>query len=1360
MTAPAVRPTTRLLAGRYRQVRLLGEGSAKRVDLVHDEWLGREVAACSLREPGVEQAARLRREASVLAQLGGCPAVVAVHDLLELDGPVLICQYLAGGTLRDRLRQGPVDIDVAVALAREIATALAATHAAGLLHRDVEPGNVLLAADGRAVLGDFGLSVPALPVPTDLLVGTPPYTAPEQLVGERCDARSDLWSLGAVLYELLVGCPPVQTGAVVDLVARTLTLRPARPSLRRAGIPAALDDLVLQLLAADPDDRPPTADDVVAALVRTAPPQPPAQDRGRSAGGFVGREPELDQLGRALADAAGGTGSLTLLHGDAGVGKTRVALELARRAQDDGWVVLTARCPEDAVAPPYWPWTQLLRTALRTLPDDDQPSDEDRRLLAPLLPGPDAGGPPDVEPSRLQLFDAVARLLRQLSVDRPVLVLLDDVHWADAASVLLIAHVARELLADRVAVVACARPDEDDERPFAPVSALAGAATATLRLHGLSVAETGCYLAAALDVRADRLLLQELHERTDGNPFHVAELVRLLQSESVLTSAGLVAAERVAPTGLREVLRRRLAQVPPPCLALLQTMSVVGREAALPVLALASGLGTARVLALLEQAVTHRLVVQVPGQPPRFRFTHALVRESLYDSLPATRRAQLHQRTTEALLRTIRHEREAPAAELAHHAVRASAHGDPAPAVLWSIRAARAAALSAAHEDAVLHLGRAVDLAGALRLPSADGTLPSYGDLLIELGEAQRVLGQSEQARLTFLRAAGEALTDDDAGLLARSALGHGLGLGGFGYVDRADGILLSLLEEALAAMGEQDTPLRVRVLARLATELYFTPFRRRRLTLSREAVEVAQRLGDPASELLATYSRTLALLGPDRLDEQRRTADRVVWLAEEQADPDMAFRGHHLRLMVALETGAREQARAEAAACRRIADVHRQATHEWHARVFEAMLVLGEGRHSEALVLAERALQAGIGGAQMAQVMHGAQVLVASWGQGRLDELLELVRAFADDYPHAPAWRATLAFCCTETGRLDVARAELEVLATRDFADLPEDGNYLVTAALLAHVAARLGDVSRARQLEAKLRPYADRHVIIAAGAVCFPSVRLPLGVARAACGDLDGAVRDLTAAHRLHQEASTPALAVWCAEELVRVLLTRGRPEDLATCWDVLDSALPEARSLGMTAHLVRLDALAEECARRGASSTGSAEDGGVTVLISDVAASTRLTEALGESAVQALLGEHRRLVEVAVGAEGGLVLKAIGDAVLAALPSADAALRCAAELQQRVESADSPVHVRIGLHTGPVLRQGDSMYGRTMIVASRIADLAQAGEVLVSGETRSAARTSVEFEDARSLHLKGIGQPQEVSRLRWRPGQRRPD
>jgi hypothetical protein len=1001
------------------------------------------------------------------------------------------------------------------------------------------------------VLGDFGLAVGAGVdgQPYDLLVGTAAYAAPEQIVGDRGDSRSDLYSLGAVLFELLTGRPPLDGSSLLGVISRVLQDAPAPPSQLRPGLPAGVDELVLALLAKDPQDRPASADELLSRLqALTSPPRQRDAAGGRRSG-FVGRTNELDVLRDALDEAVAGRGSLTLLLGEPGIGKTRTALELAHTAANEGCIVLTGRCQDNDAAPAFWPWMQVLHAAVRELSEEERGALRRRELLAALVPELAPAGSahelPERDASRFLLFDAVAEVLTCLAARAPVLVLLDDGHWADAASCALTAYVGRELSAVRVAIVVGARDVHEAEDPTgaARVADLAAAASRTLVLRGLSPTETASFLEGAMQLKPDPWLLRELHGRTDGNPFYVAELVRLLQSEHRITDDGaLLPGAQLVPTSVREVLHRRLRHVSGECAQLLRTMSLLGREVLLDVLCHVEGCEAEWALRLLDEAVQARLVVHVPASSGGFRFSHALVREALYDELPVARRAELHRRAMAALLDLHAGAGEVPAAELAHHAVRALVDGDVLPAVVWSVHAGRQARLWSAHEDAVLHYGRAVDLAGRTDVPP-DAGVPPFGELLLELGAAQHRLGQAEQARLTFLRAAGDAILDEDAELLARAALGYGLGLGGFGFVEHADGVLLSLLEEAAAALGEQDSPLRMRVLARLATELYFTPFRSRRLVLSQQALDMAARLRDPAGELLALYSGTLALLGPDGLEQRRRTADRVVLLATSLNDHEMTFRGHHLRLMVALESGNLELARTEISACRRIAGTHRQPSHDWHAGVFEAMLPLAAGRLEESLQLSHRALRSGRrGSAEMAEVMHGAQVLVVHWTQGRLDEVVEAASAFADGYPHAPAWRAAFAFCCTELGRLDEARVQLDMLAGRDFSDLPEDGNYLTTASLLAHVAARVGDVTRARQLEAKLRPYADRHVVIAAGAVAFTSVRLALGVTRAACGDLDGGVRDLTSAYRVHRRQQTPAYAVWSGEELVRLLLSRG--------------------------------------------------------------------------------------------------------------------------------------------------------------------------------------------------------------------------
>jgi class 3 adenylate cyclase len=802
-----------------------------------------------------------------------------------------------------------------------------------------------------------------------------------------------------------------------------------------------------------------------------------------------------------------------------------------------------------------------------------------------------------------------------------------------------------------------------------------------------------------------------------------------------------------------QILQRRLEQVSPACAHVLQVGAVIGREVPFDVLLRVTGLPATQLLARLDEASAARLVVAVPGAVVTHRFAHALVQEALHQALPVAERVELHRAVAEALAVLRRGELDERAAELAHHFVQAVPGGDPLPAIRWSARAAHQALAATAYEEAVAHYGRALELAESV---TAQEGLPRLGNLLLSLGDAQCRAGLTDACRSTFQRAADLALADGDPELLAYAVLGYGVGLGGFGFVEHADGVLLSLLEEALGTLDDGDSPLRMRLLARLATELYFTPFRSRRIQVSDEALAMARRLGDPAGELLALYSRTWALLGPDGVGERRATADHVVRLAHRLGDDEMAFRGHHLRLNVLLEVGEWEQAEGDVDSCRRLAATLAQPVHHWQIAVFDVMRVLLTGRADEAAALAEEALALGRRGYRdMAMVVYGAQLLTARWAQGRMGEVVEAVRSFADSYPHAPAWRAALAFCYAETGRLEAARGELEVLAAREFHDLPEDGNFLTAAALLAHVAAQLGDVERARLLRARLLPYADRYVVIAAGAVSFASVELPLGALATALGEPDAALRHLERAEQRHAARGARSLLVWTAEEKVRALLARAGAGDREEAAAVAENAIALARELGMPAHVERLlDAVPEAAlAQAGAGRP-------VTLLLTDVAGSSALTERLGELAVHALLARHRREAERLGREFGGTALKSLGDGLLLAFPDAGAALRCARAVQ--AGAATDGLAVRLGVHSGPVLREGDSMYGRTMILAFRIADRARAGEVLVSAATRDAVRGAAEmrFDRGRRLRFKGFSEPQRVHRLLWQEAAMCPD
>jgi serine/threonine protein kinase len=369
--------------GRYQLRELLGEGARKRVHLAWDTRLEREVALSLIKTEGLDEAGRLRarREAQAMARLGDHPNIGTVHDIGEEDGQLyIVSEYMPRGDLEQMLQEAGEErrlaFDEAVRIASQLCRALEHAHGRGVIHRDVKPGNVWLGRDGSVKLGDFGLAVA-----TDrsrithegMMVGTAAYMAPEQALGRTPDARSDLYALGATLYEMLTGRPPFLGDDAVAIISQHLHTPPVAPSWHNREIPQRLEKLVLELLEKDPERRPANAAAVgerlaeaTAPTLEPAPSEPPsANPLDRLASGvFVGREEELEALRAGVDGALSGRGQVLLLVGEPGIGKTRTSEELATYARLRGAQVLWGRCYEGEGAPAYWPWMQIIRAYL------------------------------------------------------------------------------------------------------------------------------------------------------------------------------------------------------------------------------------------------------------------------------------------------------------------------------------------------------------------------------------------------------------------------------------------------------------------------------------------------------------------------------------------------------------------------------------------------------------------------------------------------------------------------------------------------------------------------------------------------------------------------------------------------------------------------------------------------------------------------------------------------------------------------------------------------------------------------------------------------------------------------------------
>jgi len=468
---------------------------------------------------------------------------------------------------------------------------------------------------------------------------------------------------------------------------------------------------------------------------------------------FVGREAELAELRRLVAEAEGGRGRLVLVTGEAGIGKTRTtehALEDVPPAR-----VFWGRCHETEGAPAYWPWRQVLRAYARSRPTDQLRAEladaaSDVAQLVPELTerlGSPAAADVAPEHARFLLFDAVAGWLRRASARALLVLAFDDLHWADSGSLLLLRSVASELRDSRLVLVGLYRDAEMRRLEGAPrILGELARVSERVPLVGLDEAHVAAFVASVGGEKPSPGLARAIHRATDGNPFFLTETTELLRAEGRL---GAASGDGVRiPDTVRDVLRRRLDPTSGETRRVLAAAAVLGREVDLPALAALTERAVPEVLGLLEPARSLGLVVEVAGRPDRSRFTHALVQATLLDELVAAERAALHRRAGEVLERLYAKDPTPHFGALAHHFFEASTLGDLPKAIGYATRAGQHAMETLGFEEAASHFERALRAARA-----AGGQAYDRLALLRQLGEAQRRAGDEERARAKIGRA-------------------------------------------------------------------------------------------------------------------------------------------------------------------------------------------------------------------------------------------------------------------------------------------------------------------------------------------------------------------------------------------------------------------------------------------------------------------------------------------------------------------------------------------------------------------------------------------------------------------------------
>ena len=915
-------------------------------------------------------------------------------------------------------------------------------------------------------------------------------------------------------------------------------------------------------------------------LVSTPTSTEPDGEAEAGRGIFVGREGELDALSTGLDAAIAGKGRLFLLVGEPGIGKSRLAEEVTRQARKRGAHVLFGRCWEAGGAPAYWPWVQALRMYL----DGAEPHTlraqlgadagevayilPELREMFPELPAPSE----ESEAARFRLFDSVARFLTNAASAQPLVVVLDDLHAADEPSLLLLRFAATALGSSGILVVGTYRDVDPTVRdPLATTLAELGRERVTHRIElgGLTASDVEGYIAQAAGSVPAPELVAAIHAETEGNPFFVGEVVRLLTAEGRLEDAdsGVLATVGM-PLGVREVIGRRLGRLPEDRRRLLALASVLGREFRLDALERVSGLESDRLLDLLDEAVTERLLTGVPGSPGRVRFAHGLIRETLYDQLTATRRLQLHRRLGEVLEDLYAADPEPHLAELAHHFFQAGAAGDVTKALDYSRRAGDRAVAVLAYEEGARFYELALQ---ALELSQPDDTATRC-EVLIELGEALAKAGSMDDAKHRFVAAAEIARGAGLSERLARAAVGYG---GRYPFARAgSDTRLVPLLEEALRALGDEESILKARVMGRLAAALRDQPSLEPRSSLSREAVELARRLGDDEALADTLMSHFTATWTPE-IDRLLQITDEVLELAERMGDAERLFQASFLDYAASLTVGDPERlaSRMEQVAS---SNVLKQPALRWWSRAMLTTWALHRGEFAEAERLAEEAFQVG----QRAQswdagFSYRMALFVLRREQGRLEEVEEPLRASIDEYAGYRLLRCLVPLIDCELGRYDAAARSFDELAADDFACLPRDAEWLFCLSVLAEVAAHLHDTERGEVLYQLLLPY-ESLFALASGEVSIGCVARYLGILAALAEHWDAAAGHFETALALNARMQARPWIAHTQADYAHMLLAREAPAERGEARAFLTRALATYEELGMPAAAAKASAV----------------------------------------------------------------------------------------------------------------------------------------------------------------------------------------
>jgi tetratricopeptide (TPR) repeat protein len=893
---------------------------------------------------------------------------------------------------------------------------------------------------------------------------------------------------------------------------------------------------------------------------------------------FVGRTRELAELCGALDEGGERQSQLFLISGEPGIGKTRLVDELSARARARGLRVLWGRCWEGEGAPAFWPWIQVIRTALTSV----RPEQRDAVLESATAPAmahdiaqivPElrpalatsrtaAGSPPDPEQARFRLFDSVTHLLENLARSGAILIVLDDLHDADEASLMLLRFVVSQLRNASIVLVAIYR--EAEVRRSRALGKLIGELSREARLlplAGLSETEVAALVEDSIGQAPGDQLVSRLHAATGGNPLFVDGIVRMLAADG--NPGYEMASDRPfrIPQGVREAIRNRLAALSPQVNSLLAVAAAIGNEFEVVLCRLVARVSAGQVHRRLEEAASAGIVT--PLGYGRFRFSHALIRGVLYDDIDTNRRLRLHRRIGEAM-EEIHHEDLKPRlAELAYHFREA---GILDKAIDYLIRAGQAAECVFAHEEAARLYASAIDL---IRL-HAPADRARELEVLMAVASTSSYAGMFPASQEAFSQAVEISRGLQDWKSLARAVIGL-VGQPQDALVRRTDPRVVALVEESLAMHREEDA-LRSMLLSRLAVEVHLhAEDPERAESLFRQAIALARRTGDRNAYFNALNSRAyFRILGPDDED-----LIELVAISNNATDPDAFWLGFAWEFRRHLMNGDAEELDAAIQRYGRVAEKSRLPGARSVLAAARSIRVLMDGNLEDGERYWEdaRRILEPWERFDFSQLYPG--MLPFRREQDRLSDIADLARRGVDMFPSWSFIRASLAQVLLDSGNEAESRIEFERLAINGFRDVPHDTNWLPTMTLLADVCASMRDAQRARVLYELLLPHArqNSHFLIM---TCYGPVSHYLGLLATTMTRYEEAEIHFQQALQFSLKMKARLLAAYTKRDYASMLLARAAPGDRASALVLVSETSRTAADLGLRRLTRQLKAL----------------------------------------------------------------------------------------------------------------------------------------------------------------------------------------